>query len=256
MTSRRGSSVALVVLIGLLAGCGATAKPSARETTARETTTAATSTQAPLKPPRHPRPVEGGGGNPAAPPTPRPSAIRRRLQLGNVAFNAPSSLQRGQSAEIELLVSRSVKAGTLAKKLSEPGLREAHSRVLVSNRMAADLTGAGFDIVPETNKVQPLGVLPVTTWRWQVAPTRTGTLTLHLTLSALIAVDGEADTVALQTFQKNLHVQVSWGTRVSTFFSDNWKWLATTIVIPLFLWFMRQRRRQRERETPPAAPEA
>jgi len=69
--------------------------------------------------------------------------------------------------------------------------------------MAATLTGIGFEIDPETDKVQRLDVLPTTTWRWQVQPIRTGELTLHLNLSALIQADGSADTVTVRTFQKN-----------------------------------------------------
>lgn len=167
----------------------------------------------------------------------------QKLDRANAAFNAPATLQVDETKEIELRVSDAVGVGELRSQLSQPGERET-ARIRASDVMEANLTGLGFKIQAVSPRRQAVGG-GVTTWRWQIEPTKTGRLRLHLTLTALIAVNEVATRIpgdtkyAVRTFDRTLDVQgvpVAWHERLTDFVSANWQWLITTLLIPLGAW--------------------
>jgi hypothetical protein len=67
---------------------------------------------------------------------------------------------------------------------------------------------------------------------------------LELTLTALVAIDGEQTRYAVRTFERTMEVTavpVARGMKVKRFFESNWQWLATTLLIPLAAWGYRRR---------------
>jgi hypothetical protein len=165
----------------------------------------------------------------------------RDLPLGSVAFNTPRSLATGQTAEIHLLVSVRRSIGELKAAITEAGLKEG-ARVRLSDQMVADLTGLGFQIEPETEEQQAVSTERPTEWRWQIAPTRTGTLHLHLTLSAVILTPTGSRFYTIRTFERTLNIKVTWSHRLTSFVSGNWQWLWTAILVPLALILYRRLR--------------
>ena len=164
------------------------------------------------------------------------------LPLANVAFNAPETLRVHETAVIQLLLSGEQPIEQLQDQLTELGEKEGE-QIKVSDRMEAQLSGLGFTIAAITPAVQPVSGQGVTEWRWEIEPTRVGTRRLHLTLSALIDVKGRESTYAIRTFERSLDVRVTWSERLSGFFSDNWQWLWTALLIPLVGWALSRRRR-------------
>jgi len=119
--------------------------------------------------------------------------------------------------------------------------------------MVANLTGLDFDIERTSDARQPVATTGVTMWAWSIEPTDPGTRSLHLTLSALIDVDGNEETYTVKTFDRTWTVVVPWPDRVTGFAGENWQWLWTAILLPLvaFVW-RRLRMRQRGGEHPVA----
>ncbi|MBD3273748.1 MAG: hypothetical protein GF372_00455 [Candidatus Marinimicrobia bacterium] len=78
-----------------------------------------------------------------------------------------------------------------------------------------------------------------TEWRWDITATENGTHQLHLTLSALIPVDGQPTHRTIRTFDHVITVHVSLGERIAVFLSDNWQWIMSALLIPLITWVVR-----------------
>lgn len=173
------------------------------------------------------------------------------LPRGSVAFNTPSTLELGESAEVELLLSLQQSVERLKKQVAEVGEREG-ARVRVTEQMEATLTGVGFQIEAITPERQLLSSRDVTRWKWEVEPTRTGVLRLHLTLTALIDVEGERQPRAIRTFERTLTIRVTWQDRVSGFVRGNWQWLWVTIAAPLAAaaWGALRARKRRGKRAP------
>jgi Divergent InlB B-repeat domain len=199
----------------------------------------------PVVPPPDPTPPPSP---PAPEPEPRPSpsalgAIDRiiaNLPRANAAFNAPTELALGESAVVQLRLSAQKSIRELKEEITALGEKEG-ANIKVSDRMEARLTGLGFEIEAVTPETQGISGQDVTEWKWEIEPTETGTQRLHLTLTALIEVDGEASPRTVRTFERMLVVDVALSTRVSEFVGDNWQWLWTAILIPVAGWLVRRR---------------
>jgi hypothetical protein len=174
------------------------------------------------------------------------------LEPANIAFNTPSELRLDGQKAVQLLVSREQTIEDLQEQIEAAGATEGHE-IKVSDVMIASLTGLDFDIQRTSDARQPVASTGVTMWGWSIEPTEPGTRSLHLTLSALIHVDGKEETYTVKTFDRTWTVVVPWPDRVTGFAGENWQWLWTAILLPLvaFVW-RRLRTRQRGGERPVA----
>ncbi len=235
-------------------GCGG--RSAAIKTTASPPTTIGTSTESTSTAATtiaiQPRELPIGKPIPGLPRSPEEKLfekLRRELFRGNLAFTTPTTLDRNETAEIALAVG----LGSVSSVTSALGQTEGvkvHARVQLADNMEALLTGLGFQIQAETPTIQSVGVTQTTDWRWQIQPTRTGRLHVHLTLAGLLS--GAHEAVTIRTFERTLVIKVTLGERVSSFFDSNWHWLFTAILVPAVAWFWR-RRRTKPDSSPPAA---
>jgi hypothetical protein len=217
-----------------------------------------TVTGAPVRPPAAAPP-------PSAAPEPAPPArdlfdeIDRALEKmedANVAFNAPSALDLGERTEIQLLLSLRKPIRVLEAELEAGGVKEG-ANVRVSPLVEARLTGLGFAIEALTKQQQPVGRKTDAEWRWEIEGRQEGAQRLHLTLTAFVPVDGPGGrpvTRTIDTFDRTISIQVSWGRRTTDFIDENWQWLWAAIVVPIAGAALQIVRRGR-RSHPPTRPE-
>ncbi|MDQ1593149.1 MAG: hypothetical protein QOG71_3776 [Pyrinomonadaceae bacterium] len=222
-----------------------TATPSPRDTTAASPTMSAPSTQSAT-------PTSTPGGDSV-------DAYLNSLPRGEVAFNTPEKMRLEQSVNVEVKLGKANLAGQLEKLIKEEGKVESHP-IKVGNVMEAQLAGAGFEIIPITPAEQPLSDSMPTEWEWQVKAKQEGTQRLHLTLTVVVLVEGKERRRKIDTFKKDILVEVTSGSRIAGFVYDNVGWIVTGLLFPLFGglgWRMRQLlRRRRGDGQPPAAPPA
>jgi hypothetical protein len=191
----------------------------------------------------------------AAPPPPQPAlqpaspfdtidAILARFGKASIAFNTPSSLYIGEPRTIELRLSPTMSADSLRVEIHEPGTIDT-ARVDVSTDMDARLTGSGFKIESQSAERQLVSATLPTVWRWSVEPSEAGRHALHLTLTAHYKVAGETRERSVQTFDREIDVHVRMLRRVADFTRENWKWLWTTMLVPVAGWFAAKWRNKR-----------
>jgi hypothetical protein len=195
------------------------------------------------------------------PPPPPPQAtsalgavdsILNQLQLGNIAFNAPDTLTSVDDiANVTLFLSRILNRQALQQMIDDAthtrGEAETAS-IKISSRMAARLTGQDFTITATSPEVQAVSETQVTAWKWDVKPAREGNLKLHLTLAALLEVQGHDTPRVVQTFDKTIDVKVGPAQHVKTFIQGNWQWLWTTLLVPVGGWIWSRRRKGGKRK--------
>jgi hypothetical protein len=155
------------------------------------------------------------------------------LHDANIAFNTPERINRDQTADVVLVLSRkeSIAALKAAIDADVTGGREG-AAIKTASRMEAKLTGMGFDITPATGVVQAVGTQDRVMWTWQVRPKATGPQTLTLTLTAKLDKHGVADKT-LRAFTRRIEVDVTPTQRVGEFAGKNWQWLWGAILVPL-----------------------
>jgi prepilin-type N-terminal cleavage/methylation domain-containing protein len=200
--------------------------------------------------------VRSGAPPAAAPPpdivVPSPEfvAIDRALEslpLGNIAFSVSTVMILNRAEDVHLLLSPSMSIEELEKRLVETLRRETQvegMQIRIAPRMEARLSGTNFSILGLTPEVQPVAWNQPTEWRWEVRPTEPGSQALHLTLTALLQIEGKDSMRAIRTFDRDIQVQVTWPQRISGFVAENWQWLWTTVAAPIALWVWNKRRKK------------
>jgi hypothetical protein len=155
----------------------------------------------------------------------------------------PKSLHLGSVAEIQLVLSPTESFPELRRKVTAIGERQ-EATIKVSPLMEAQLTGLGLKIEAISPALQPVSSLGTTRWAWDIEPTEAGTKRLHLTLNAIIKVDGRDTSWSVRTFDRTLTIRVTWFDHVSGFVSTNWQWMWTAILLPAAAFALRSLKRR------------
>jgi|GEM_PF-5348820 len=155
------------------------------------------------------------------------------LHDANIAFSTPQKINRDETADVVLVLSRKESIAALKGAIGAEvaGGREGAS-IKTASRMEAKLSGLGFDITPATGIVQAVGTQDRVIWTWQVRPKATGAQTLTLTLTAKLDKHGVADKT-LQAFTRRIDVEVTPTQVVGDFVGRSWQWLWGAILVPL-----------------------
>ncbi|MCU0640203.1 MAG: hypothetical protein MUF59_10095 [Candidatus Krumholzibacteria bacterium] len=179
---------------------------------------------------------------------PRPadgvSAIDRileQMEFSNIAFNMPDTMNLHETAVIKLILSLKTPIDSLRQMIEADGGVDA-ARIRVTDRMEARLSGPSFAITAITPEVQALSRNNITESKWEVKPCNKGKQNLHLTLSALMSVDGETTMRAIRTFDKVIEIEVTWNQQTVSFIQKNWQWLWAAILIPVAGWLWKKRK--------------
>lgn len=189
---------------------------------------------------------------PVASATPAPAGFYSNLKGdANVVFTTPDSMKLEETKVIELLVSPSESVEKLTAALSEPG-KSGSGSTKYADRMEAQLTGTGFTITAIGPSVQPVEAGQTTKWMWQIKPKDAGAQRLDLTLNAVLN-DGK-DRGMVQTFHRDIRINVSWGQRASSFIANlkDLQWLWAVIIVPIagagYGWWHRKRKGRARRK--------
>lgn len=165
-----------------------------------------------------------------------------QMRDGSGALRAePKRVERGREIDVTLTIAPGVTETDLLARVQSSNAVVATRDAKVAPRMSATL------IVPESATVigdnaEPRAIDGVdgVVWRWRVTPTHEGELRLSAVLTAPVVVDGKDTPYTVKTFDATVTVIVTPSTRAKDFVETNWKWLWTTLIVPVFLWW-RQR---------------
>ena len=171
--------------------------------------------------------------------------ILEQLKFASIAFNTPDRVDIDDTAVIRLSLSVVETVEEIKQSLAERGEvgEVIGTQIRVSNRMGANLKGSSFKITPITPEVQAISTSERTEWKWEVSPKRKGKHNLHLTIYALVEVDGVITPRQVKVYEKAIVVQVPIGYSIKTFVANNWQWLWMSILLPVggFVWKRRRK---------------
>ncbi|ASG21647.1 MULTISPECIES: hypothetical protein [Nitrospirillum] len=203
---------------------------------------------------------------PATPAEPAPPADLRKvddvlktLAPANVAFNTPDRARLGQALVITAKISTRLPTNELQVLIEGPG-SVAVGTLQVSSRMSATLSGGAFDVTPAGPQEQWMSDNQVTTWTWTVTPKVAGPQMLILSFDALISIDGQQAPRTLNTFARQVMVEVGWP-RTATEWLEFIKtkggdisWIWASLLVPLggAIWALIKWLRKPPSAPPPA----
>ncbi|MFT7224391.1 MAG: hypothetical protein ACI82Z_001948 [Cellvibrionaceae bacterium] len=180
-----------------------------------------------------------------APPLPSNNVdnLLNEMEFATIAFNAPATINIDDRPQIQLILSLSETVDVIKQSIIEEGERIG-ATIKVSNRMEAHLSGYMFQISAITPETQAVSKSQRTEWKWEIYPKEEGQHRLHLTLTALLEIDGHSTPRAIRTFSKIIEVNVTATQKFGMFFKNNWQWLWAAILIPVAGWLWKRRKKQ------------
>ncbi len=167
--------------------------------------------------------------------------LLERMERANIAFNAPRSMNIGDSPKIQLLLSLGDTEEELKASIKAAG-EKIGAEIRVNNRMQARLSGYMFQITAITPEEQAVSRRGRTEWSWEIHPKKEGQHDLHLTLSAIFEVNGRETRRVVRTFDRVIEVNVSAPQKITAFVKGNWQWLWAAVLVPIAGWLWRRRR--------------
>lgn len=185
--------------------------------------------------------------SPQPQPHPRPpNAVDRlidEMEFGAIAFNAPTNININDTPQIQLILSIAETIDKLKQSITEEG-EKVGATIRVSDRMEARLSGYKFQITAITPEIQAVSESQQTEWKWEIHPKEEGRHKLHLTLTALLEIDGHSTPRTIRTFDTVVEVNVTATQEVGLFFKNNWQWLWAAILVPVAGWLWKRRKKQ------------
>jgi len=164
-----------------------------------------------------------------------------KMEFGAIAFNSPSNVNISDFFQIQLLLSLSETIEELKQKIVKGG-EKSGATIKVSDRMEAHLTGCMFQITAITPEIQAVSKSQKTEWKWEIHPQKKGRHCLHLTLNALLEIDGNSTPKVIKTFERNITVTITKTQTLIIFIKDSWQWLWATILIPTCGWLWKRKK--------------
>jgi hypothetical protein len=163
----------------------------------------------------------------------------KALNPGELVITAPHEMRVAVPERFTLRIAAANQTEGITADLSTTG-QTMTSPLHVTPIMRATLDGAGFTIKSNSREDQIIGGGSFTEWSWQVTPLESGDRELVATVYA------ELDADRVKGFPKHwpVHVRANASRSFSQFFASNWQWLSSTLLIPLVLFFWRQRKKQ------------
>jgi Protein of unknown function (DUF3761) len=200
-------------------------------------------------------PSDGGGGSkppkqptspaakPEAPPPVTESAVDKfleQLPKGSAVFTAPGQADQYRPFDVTLRLENRELGAMIAdaRSRSPDEVSEGVSGIHMSDRMRAELIGADF--IPSGEKTiqeQPSSVIEGTTWKWQVHSDTPGKHQLTARIETLMNIDGKDSWRTIDVAEVSIDIKINeigWA-------MNNWKWIATAIVLPLIGWFAKRK---------------
>lgn len=157
-----------------------------------------------------------------------------KLSLGQILFNPPNEMKVGQSDRIEVRISQNLKID-IHNNLKGKGLPEIFINK-VSPFMKVRLSGNDFDIITLHEEGQIVSKDDYTEWAWDVMPLKAGIKALHLLISVRIQMSLREEKKDFPIIDKDVKVNVNPIYTTKRFIKNNWKWIATALILPILGW--------------------
>lgn len=163
-----------------------------------------------------------------------------QLSKSDIAFNTPDKMVMGETADMQLIIDPSKTSEEIKKEIKAEG-EKVGATVLVSKVVIVKVLAPDFDVVELVNKGrQAIDFNGPTEWKWTISPKSKGSHKIHLTITAVIQIDGDKAERLIKTFDKEIVVVVTPKQVIVGFFEKYWQWLFTTLLLPLGLWLWKR----------------
>lgn len=180
---------------------------------------------------------------------PKKSKKRRSVQVGDeifdqmtqasIAFTAPDKAKYGEEFTIRALIQLEVSKEEVKQALRASGVTVA-SDIEITRIAEVNLYAPGYTVQARAPERQAVSAAAPTEWLWDLTPTKTGPTEIHLSVTAVVKVDGEKTERLIKTYDHKIKVKVNPKVQAIELLTKYWQWIFTTLLAPAGLWIWKR----------------
>lgn len=168
------------------------------------------------------------------------------IKMGNLVYDIPDTMVVGKLYIIRIRINRDTSDKTISNGLSP---RSASAEIRTTYKMEVSVIDPSndgdkyFNITKSNENTQFVEDSGYTEWVYGITPIKSGRRKINLVIS-IIKGENKKQIVYLDEVwvKSNPVVAIKKG------WNDNWKWLMTTIIIPLIIWLYNRRKKKDTKE--------
>lgn len=173
-------------------------------------------------------------------------SIAQQMSAASIAFNAPDTAKYGEEFTIQAVIQLATDRKQLEKLLREQG--QVVSEDIEITRIAEVLIFApGYEVVARAPQRQAVSASVATEWIWDLTPRKTGDTEIHISVTAVVKVDGEKTERLIKSFDHSIAVKVNPTLQAKELLAKHWQWLFSTLLLPAGIWLWKKKKVRRTR---------
>jgi len=170
------------------------------------------------------------------------------LSEGRLIYKIPNTMRIRSTYKVLVRISKSKANISIFDSLSGDVIT---SRIPVTETMEVQLIDISpkdkkmFDIVEDNNAVQIIDDDDsYTEWSWNVTPIRVGVSKLKVVIS-IIRNNNKKDIV----YEDIVEIERDLKEQIIFFLEEYWKWIITTFLIPIFIWWWKNKKNKKSKDS-------
>jgi hypothetical protein len=167
------------------------------------------------------------------------------IKIGDIIYTIDNEMIVGEKSIVEMTLSFDMDIKKIIKNVKTFQNKNLHNeKIRMSHVMISKLidpSGNNFIIVPITSERQLIEKNNYTLWKWYITPLVKGENELILTVD--IIIHDNQKTIEVFNGYINVISNDTIITNIIKFLGNNWKWLLSTLLIPLIIFFYKKEKR-------------
>lgn len=177
----------------------------------------------------------------AAPVPIRVDAIAAQLKDATMVFDIPQFNNVRDSIRTQLTIDPTK---TVDELLASAPSTSTVSAVQVSKVLEVKLVAPDFKIIAATPDRQAVSEWEPTVWKWELSGATPGKHDVHLSINAIVTIDGDRAERSVRTFEKTITIEITPAQQLSDLIKQYWQWIWTTLLLPAGMWIWKRFKRE------------
>lgn len=165
--------------------------------------------------------------------------IINQLRKAAIAYNVPTEVNIEDDFHIELLISLNDTVIELIEKIREKGGKVGDD-ISISRFVSVSLVAPDFDVKEISPEDQVLSTSEPTKWKWRLTPKKEGEYSIDLAVKSKIQYGDKLTERHINSYDRTITVKVTPAQKAKRMFDEHGKWLLSTILAPIFLWWLKK----------------
>ena len=174
-------------------------------------------------------------------PVVKADAISMQLKDATMAFDIPHFANVKNIVNAQLTIDP---IKTVDELISSSSPTASVNQIQISKIVEVKLLAPDFKIIATSPDRQAMSEWEPTVWNWELSDAAPGKHEVHLSINAIVTIDGDRAERSLKTFEKTVVVEITPAQQLAGIVKQYWQWIWTTLLLPAGMWLWKRFKRE------------